>query len=238
MSPHSQCVTCHLSTPSTPIKCSRSLSVWYGMVWIHPNVHRNLLVCKRCVLDLYMFPSLCFLLPLCSVLRPPSPSLVRQLCIASDLTGPDRTRNRMRIHRTCYCICASNAEARNQQRQPAYHVWSWKCMDMQYKKEAVCRARSAKWYARVAKRRAEKLTQTKHRKGIRRAVVICVVGRVGPSCVADDDARALLAEYTPLFGLGTPVPALLSTEEAEHARGFLGLRSLHERRALVSHLGP
>lgn len=58
------------------------------------------------------------------------------------------------------------------------------------------------------------------------------------SCIADDDARALLAEHTPFFGLGAPVAALFATEEAEHARGLFRLRSLHERRALVSHLGP
>ena len=34
------------------------------------------------------------------------------------------------------------------------------------------------------------------------------------SSVADDDSGALLAQYTALFRLGTPVPALFATEEA------------------------
>ena len=62
--------------------------------------------------------------------------------------------------------------------------------------------------------------------------------KTGHSCVADDDSRTLFAQDTPLFGLGTPVPALLAAEESEHARWFLSLGVLYKRGALVSHLGP
>lgn len=59
------------------------------------------------------------------------------------------------------------------------------------------------------------------------------------SGIADDDSGALLAKHTPLFSLGTPVPAFLAAEETEHARGlFDSLWVLYEGRALVSHLGP
>lgn len=62
--------------------------------------------------------------------------------------------------------------------------------------------------------------------------------KTGRSGVADDDSRALFAQDTPLFGFGAPVPALFAAEESEHARWFLSLGILYERRALVSHLGP
>ena len=43
------------------------------------------------------------------------------------------------------------------------------------------------------------------------------MGNKERSCVADDDSCTLFTQDTPLFGLGTPVPALFATEEAEHA---------------------
>jgi hypothetical protein len=59
------------------------------------------------------------------------------------------------------------------------------------------------------------------------------------SSVADDDSGALFAQHTALLGLGAPVPTLFATEEAEHARRFLGVGIfLYKGGTLVSHLGP
>ena len=63
----------------------------------------------------------------------------------------------------------------------------------------------------------ENRLETKHRKEIRRAVGQCLMWKAKISGIADDDSSALLAEHAPLFGLRAPVPAFLSTEEAEHA---------------------
>lgn len=45
----------------------------------------------------------------------------------------------------------------------------------------------------------------------------CWMGQLRSSGVADDDSSTLFAKHAPLFGLRAPVPAFLSTEEAEHA---------------------
>lgn len=43
------------------------------------------------------------------------------------------------------------------------------------------------------------------------------------SRVADDDSGAFFAQHASLFGLGTPVPAFLSTEEAKHTGWLVGV---------------
>lgn len=63
--------------------------------------------------------------------------------------------------------------------------------------------------------------------------------RADISSIADDDSGAFFTQHTPLFRLGTPVPALFATEEAEHSGGFLSLGIfLYEGGTLVSHLSP
>src|SRR5690242_21292561 len=137
---------------------------------------------------------------------------------ASRLIGPKKYTSHMLLRLRLLHVSSAQQEKKIQQRRPAYHVWghgnAWKCNIR--KRKMVCQGHQTP---------RRKSTSTRSKNVAKEFVEpwghVLVASKEPSSCVTDDDASALLAEHTPLFGLWAPVPAFLSTEEAEHARGFL-----------------